>query len=242
MNKILLLGATSGIGSAYTRRLASAGHDLLLCGRSTHELEQLAQDMIKQFSVDIRTCLLDITRPEDQLPFWKKYGGTIDDVFVAIGFLAPEGDRSAEALVTTIQANYLGIATMLELAATDFAKRGSGSIICISSVAGERGRKSNYWYGSAKAGLTAFLAGLRHRLHGHGVHVATIKAGYVRTKMIAHLKTPPLLTATPEEVANVIYRKAYLQRRDVIYVKSIWRPIMFIIRHLPAFIFKRLDL
>ena len=116
-----------------------------------------------------------------------------------------------------------------------------GTIIGISSVAGDRGRASNFVYGSAKAGFSAVLSGLRNAHAKHGLHVLTVKPGFVATKMTAGMDLPPLLTAQPRDVADAII-KAQLRGRNVIYTKSLWWLIMTIIRHIPEGIFKRLSL
>jgi len=125
--------------------------------------------------------------------------------------------------------------------ANDFERRKKGVIVGISSVAGERGRQSNYIYGSAKAGFTAYLAGLRNRLFHHGVHVVTVKPGFVKTRMIENLSTPGPLTASPKNVATSVLR-AIKKKKDIIYVLSIWSVVMLMIRMIPESIFKRLKL
>ena len=125
--------------------------------------------------------------------------------------------------------------------ANDFEKRRSGFIVGISSVAGDRGRKSNYIYGSAKAGFSAYLSGLRNRLHSVHVQVLTVKPGFVRTKMTEGMDLPERLTAQPEEVAKDIF-KAQQRGRDVLYAKGMWRWIMLVIKTIPEWLFKRMDL
>ncbi len=142
-----------------------------------------------------------------------------------------------------MRTNFEGPALLLGLIAERFASRGRGTIIGVSSVAGDRGRGSNYIYGAAKAGLTAFLSGLRNRLAAAGVRVITVKPGFVRTSMTSGMKLPPMLTAEPEEVAKTIYAAAETGKgRDVLYVRRLWQPIMFAIRSIPEPIFKRLSL
>jgi decaprenylphospho-beta-D-erythro-pentofuranosid-2-ulose 2-reductase len=110
----------------------------------------------------------------------------------------------------------------------------------VSSVAGDRGRGSNYFYGAAKAGFTAFLSGLRNRLASAGIRVITVKPGFVRTRMTEGMRLPPVLTAEPDEVGGAIYKAAEKGRRDVIYVRSIWRVVMTIFSLIPERLFKRL--
>jgi short-subunit dehydrogenase len=141
-----------------------------------------------------------------------------------------------------LRVNFEGPALMLDEIADRMAQRGSGTIVGISSVAGDRGRASNYVYGSAKAGLTAFLSGLRNRLSTRGVHVLTVKPGFVRTRMTEGLTLPGPLTAEPQEVGRATYKAAELTKRDVIYVRPIWRLIMFGIGCIPEKIFKKMRL
>ena len=149
---------------------------------------------------------------------------------------AAEADPQAADLI--MRSNYNGPALALNEVALRMQRRGSGQIIGISSVGGDRGRASNYVYGSAKAGFTAFLSGLRNRLARTGVRVMTVKPGFVNTRMTAGMKLPKRLTAEATEVATAVLR-AQKAGRDVIYVRPIWRPIMLIIRGLPEPIFKR---
>lgn len=140
-----------------------------------------------------------------------------------------------------MRSNFEGPALISGLLAERFEGRGSGTIVGISSVAGDRGRASNYIYGSAKAGYTAFLSGLRNRLAKKNVQVLTVLPGFVRTRMTEGLTLPPRLTTDPDRVAEAIF-DAVAKGRDVIYVKPVWRLIMAIIRAVPEGIFKRTQL
>ena len=141
----------------------------------------------------------------------------------------------------TIDVNYTGAVSILNVVADDFESRGQGAIIGISSVAGDRGRQSNYMYGSAKAGFTAYLSGLRNRLEKAGVHVMTVKPGFCRTKMTESLELPAALTAEPEQVASAIFN-GLKDKRNVIYTRWMWRWIMLVIKCIPEFIFKKLGM
>lgn len=138
----------------------------------------------------------------------------------------------------TINTNYTGAVSILNIVAADYAAKKGGTIVGISSVAGNRGRQSNYIYGSAKSAFTAYLSGLRNKLFQSKVHVLTVLPGFVYTKMTEHLKLPKPLTAQPEEVANAIYN-GVKNKQNVIYVKWFWRWIMFIISAVPETIFKK---
>ena len=138
-----------------------------------------------------------------------------------------------------MRTNYLGPALLLNALAERFAHRGSGVLVGISSVAGDRGRAANYVYGSAKAGFTAFLSGLRNRLAPSGVHVVTVKPGFVRTRMTAGMDLSAGLTADPDEVAAAVVM-AIRQRLDVVYVRRVWRAISLVLRAIPERFFKRM--
>tara|TARA_B110000238_G_scaffold112939_1_gene122579 strand:- start:219 stop:641 length:423 start_codon:yes stop_codon:yes gene_type:complete len=140
-----------------------------------------------------------------------------------------------------MRTNYEGPALLLGTIANEFEKRGKGSIVGISSVAGDRGRASNYIYGSAKAGFTAFLSGLRNRLAEHGVHVMTVLPGFVDTKMVEGMNLPAKLTAKPLKVAKTVFNSVQ-KNHNIIYVKPIWRLIMMLIRNIPEKIFKMMKI
>ena len=152
-----------------------------------------------------------------------------------------KSEKDLQSTIKIIRSNFEGPASIIGMLANNFEERGSGTLIGISSVAGERGRGSNYIYGSAKAGFTTFLSGLRNRLMNKNVHVITVLPGFVATKMTNHLKLPSKLTAQPNEVANAIFN-AVRKKQNVIYVKSIWRLIMIIIKNIPEHFFKRMKL
>ena len=152
-----------------------------------------------------------------------------------------EDELKVSNTVNIIRTNYEGVVSIFGLLANFFLKRGSGTLIGISSVAGDRGRASNYIYGSAKAGLTAFLSGLRNRLHPFNVKVITVKPGYVSTKMTSDLNLPKSLTTNSKKVADHIYF-AYKYKKNIIYIKPNWKYIMLIIKLIPEPLFKRIKL
>jgi short-subunit dehydrogenase len=166
----------------------------------------------------------------------------LDVVLIAHGVLGDQkaGEKAYSETEHVIRTNFLSAVSLLTCAANYFEPRRAGCIAVISSVAGDRGRGSNYVYGCSKAALTAFLGGLRNRLHRSGVRVVTIKPGLVRTPMTAHM-TKTLLTSEPEVVGRGVYR-AIGSRRDVVYLPGFWRPIMAVIRAIPEPVFKRLSL
>ncbi len=220
---------------------ARAGSDLELAGRRPEALEELAARIRAETGREARTLYFDAREMEGHDAFVAVLDPLPDGVVCLVGELGQPPHEVADAATVRnlLDTNFVGLATVLNALARRFERRGSGFIVGVSSVAGDRGRASNYIYGSAKAGLTAYLSGLRARLHPAGVHVLTVKPGFVRTRMTAGLRLPPLLTATPEEVARRIVR-AQRAGREVIYHRRAWRPIMACIRALPEALFKRL--
>ncbi len=243
MKWVLILGAGSDVGVACARKFAENGYSIVLAGRNAQRFEPMASDLAIRFSVQARTCEFDAVDFPGHDRLTEELGLVPDVVICVFGYL---GDQK-EAVVDwkhsqrIIDANYSGAVSVLNVLSRAMVQRGQGSIIGISSVAGERGRQSNYIYGSAKAGFTAYLSGLRNELTQHKIPVLTVKPGFIDTKMTEELELPPLLTAQPGEVAQKIY-KAYRKKKDVIYVKSIWRWIMWIIRNIPEFVFKKMKL
>lgn len=223
----LILGANSDMAKAIAKGFSTEGFELLLAVKNPKEGE-LKFDAVDFDSHDL---------------FVKNLPAIPDVVITAFGVLI-EGDESFnspnESLDSTL-VNYSGVVSILGHLAKPMADRGSGVIIGISSVAGERGRGTNYVYGSAKAGMTAYLDGLRNYLFPKGVHVVTVKPGYVDTKMKAHKPTPGIVTASPEQVAKAVMR-GYRSKKNTVYVLSVWRWVMLIIRNIPEFIFKRIKL
>lgn len=243
--KVLILGATSAIARATAAAFAVKGDILFLAARDEDEVSRIASDLNVRHSVHTAYGKFDITDTDSHAGFIHqvidRLGG-LDGVVLAAGFMA--GQDAAEldfALVEkTIRVNYLGAVSILDCCVAPLKEQQQGFIIGISSVAGDRGRQSNFYYGSAKGALTLYLQGLRNRLAGQGVRVLTVKPGFVDTAMTYGLKGM-FLVATPESVGNRIVR-ALDKRADIIYVPWFWRYIMIIIGHIPERIFKRMKL
>ena len=243
---VLLLGATSGIGKALARRWAAQGNNLLLAARDLDETQRLAADLQTRFGIDAQSVAFDALAFDDHEPFWRdclsRAGGHLQGVLLCYGFmtLREETDRDPKLVRQTIDVNYTSPVSILNLVAQDFEKAGSGYICGFSSVAGDRGRQSNYYYGSAKAAFSTYLQGLRNRLFKRGITVITVKPGFVDTGMTWGLPGM-FLVATPEKVAADTWR-AVARKQSNLYTPFFWRYIMFIIRSVPEFIFKRMKL
>lgn len=245
---IVILGAGSGIAKALCQRMAARGCGLVLCGRNAEELQRDAADLQTRHQTNATVLEFDALNFDSHNELWNQclaqFDGQVDGVVLCFGTLpdqkACEDDSSQ--LRSAIDVNLTAAASILHPIAAHLESKKSGWLAVISSVAGDRGRQSNYVYGAAKAGLTTFLAGLRNRLQPVGVHVLTIKPGFVATPMTAGILDPNSpMVASPEQVARDIER-AIAKRRDVIYTRWFWKWIMLIIRNIPESIFKRLKL
>lgn len=241
---IVILGATSAIARATAQSFAKRGFNLCLAGRDLEELARDAADLRIRFGVDTCHKAFDVEALETHPAFAAEVQalpGDLSGIVLATGYL---GDmnfaRRPPHLERVLLTNMLGPASVLAYFADYLESRKSGFIIGISSVAGDRGRQSNYVYGAAKGGLSIYLQGLRNRLFPAGVHVLDVKPGFVDTAMTFGL--PGLfLVASPAYVGEAIARAAEA-RKDVIYTPWFWRYIMLIIRNVPERIFKRLKL
>ncbi|MEO1977216.1 MAG: SDR family oxidoreductase [Paracoccaceae bacterium] len=237
---VLILGARSDIGRAIAHRFAAEGHPVQLAARASDTLERDRADMALRHGVAVTLHDYDAL---DATGFAEALDPQPGIVVCAVGLMGTQEDsqRDPEAAARVLRSNFEGPALTLAAFAEAFEARGHGTLVGISSVAGERGRASNYVYGAAKAGFTAFLSGLRNRLDRKGVRVITVLPGFVATRMTEGMDLPPRLTATPEEVAEALWR-AVTGRRDVVYVKPVWRLVMAIIRALPEPLFKKTSL
>lgn len=243
MSYILIIGAKSDIAKEVARKYAKSGYDIYLSGRNIQELDGLAQDIKIRCNVDAQLKEFDIVDFDSHKIFYDSLEPKPSGVVVAAGYMLDQTSvqNNWHQSLNTINVNFTGAVSILNIIANDFEEKKDGFIIGISSVAGDRGRKTNYIYGSAKAALSAYLSGLRNRLYDANVQVLTVKPGFVNTKMTSNLDLPEKLTAQPVEVADAIF-SAQQKGKDIIYVKSIWKLIMCVIKHIPEFIFKRLSI
>jgi len=245
VKKILIIGATSAIAEATTRIWAQRGDELFLVARNQERLNVLTQDLKIRGSSGVHSYCMDANNFAEHLPMLDKaFGmlGKIDTVLIAHGTLSnqKECEHSVELTMQEIKTNALSSIILLTHLANRFEIQRSGTIAVIGSVAGDRGRASNYVYGSAKAMVTTFTSGLRQRLYKSGVSVVTIKPGFVDTPMTAEFKKG-LLWAKPVTVAEKIVQ-AIDKRKDEAYVPVFWYGIMLIIKLIPQTIFKKIQL
>lgn len=244
MQKIVVLGATSAIAQATLRLCARHGKEMLLVARAPERLSVVRSDLLARGAKAVEILPADfneISRHKEILRFVEERLPGFDTVLLAFGsLLDPEQSaRSVELSLQEWNTNFVCAAALLTLFANHFEQRRSGCVAAITSVAGDRGRRSNYVYGAAKGALSIFLQGLRSRLHPAGVRVITIKPGPVDTPMTAHMRKG-VAFVKPEVIARDIYRALEDGSRDVLYTPSYWRYIMAAIRILPERIFKRL--
>jgi len=243
MTTVLILGAGSDIAVAIARKFAAEGYGIQLAARNTARLIPLQSDLTIRSSIPCTIHEFDAERPGTHAAFFSSLSPVPDITICIFGYLGDQQKAQSDwkECERIIMVNYTGAVSILNLAAEKYIAQGKGTIVGISSVAGERGRMSNYFYGSAKAGFTAYLSGLRNRLHHQGLHVLTVQPGFVYTKMTENMPLPKPLTATPEMVANAVFR-AVANKKNTIFVKGMWRWIMLLIRNIPEPVFKKMKL
>ncbi|MCX3063141.1 decaprenylphospho-beta-D-erythro-pentofuranosid-2-ulose 2-reductase [Streptomyces beihaiensis] len=239
---LLVLGGTSEIGLATARRLvARRTRTVWLAGRPSPALEKAAA-ALRDLGADTRTVAFDALDPDAHEEILGKVfaEGDIDMVLLAFGVLGDQARDEAEprAAVRVAQTNYTGAVSAGLVCARALQHQGHGSLVVLSSVAGERARRANFIYGSSKAGLDAFAQGLGDALHGTGVHVMVVRPGFVRSKMTAGRKDAPLAT-TPDVVARAV-EVGLRRRQEVVWVPGTLRVVMSALRHVPRGVFRRL--
>jgi len=244
MRKILIVGATSAIAEATARLFARQGDCLFLVARDEARLVAVAENLRVRGATEVGQATLDLCetdRHEQVVAEAVQFLEGLETVLIAHGTLSDQKacEASWQRTRQELEINLLSTLSLLTILANRFEVQGYGALAVISSVAGDRGRQSNYIYGTGKGALNIFLQGLRNRLHRSGVRVLTIKPGFVDTPMTAGIPKGALW-ATPERVAHTI-KNAIERKRDVIYVPWFWRWIMGIIRTIPETVFKRLS-
>jgi decaprenylphospho-beta-D-erythro-pentofuranosid-2-ulose 2-reductase len=241
--RVLIVGATSALATEVARRYAERGATLVITGRNPARLAAVGDDLRVRGAAEVVTQVLDLfDRAAHADAVKRAFEGDLDVALIAHGDLPDQRrcETDPREAARTLELNLVATVELLTLLAAEFEARRSGTIAVISSVAGDRGRQSNYVYGAAKAGVSVFLQGLRQRLHPAGVRVVTLKPGFVDTPMTAHLPRNPLASSA-RLAGGAIYR-AIEARRDVAYIPWFWRPVMALIRAMPEALFKRLRL
>lgn len=242
---VLILGATSPIARAVAEEYARAGRTLCMAARDLEEAERISADLEVRYQVEAVAMAFDACDFDGHERFIdqaEERVGPVDIALFAFGFMGvqEESQDDFEQARKVIDVNYTGAASLSELLARKMTERGRGTIIGISSVAGDRGRASNYFYGSAKGAWTLYLQGLRNRLADKGVHVMTVKLGFVDTRMTFGMETG-IPIASPEQVGEAIV-DAQEQGVDSFYYPRFWQGIMTVIKGIPERVFKHLSL
>lgn len=248
---LLILGGNSDIGLAITEEFIqkiNSSVTVTLASRNLEELERNSSNLKIKYGVDINTEYFDVRDCKSHATFYSNLKSKPDGVIISVGYNGDQilAETNEDEHSQIIETNYSGVVNVLNIIADDFEQRSEEQhvnkfIIGLSSVAGERGRKKNYVYGSAKAGFTAYLSGLRQRLFPKGIKVITVLPGFVDTKMTKNMDLPDKLLLSPDLVARKVYQ-AYKKNRDYTYITIIWWGIITIIKQLPERLFKRLDL
>ncbi len=241
--KVLIAGANSDVSRELLNLFAAEGDELILLSRDVENLELLKKDIETRYeNVKVEVDYLDVTDKNSFNPIFDKFK-EVDCLIYIAGYLG-DNERAlldmeeAERILNT---NFTGAVLFINHFAMEFAKRGSGIIVGFSSVAGDRGKSSNFIYGSAKGGFSVYLQGLRNYLFKKGVKVLTVKPGFIATKMTENMDLPKALTASPEKVAKDVF-KAIKKGRDVVYTRWFWKFIMLVIKLIPERIFKKMSM
>jgi decaprenylphospho-beta-D-erythro-pentofuranosid-2-ulose 2-reductase len=245
IKKIVVLGATSGIALEVQRQLAHRGCEFLMVARSPQRLAEIHGDLEARGAGQVFTYSADLASIQQHAAIFEFARRTLPDfdtVLLAYGSMQSqkESENSVDVLLDELLVNFTSATAILTLFAADLERRRTGCLAAITSVAGDRGRRSNYVYGSAKGALSLFLQGLRSRLHPAGVRVITVKPGPVQTSMTDHLPNSARF-ADPEQVARDIVRALERRSPDVLYTPRIWRYVMTAVRQIPESVFKRLS-
>lgn len=243
MPTVLILGAGSDVAQAIAQAYAAKGYSIQLAARNPAQLQAIQKDIEIRYRVECSSVVFDAADFAASSATFSQLQPLADVAVCVFGYLDaneqsmqhwPEAEK-------TIAVNYTGAVAVCNAIAIRMAERGSGTIVGISSVAGERGRQSNFLYGSAKAGFSVYLDGLRNWLFHKSVHVVTVKPGFIKTKMTDGLTLPPLLIASSMQVAKAVVH-AVDKKKNTIYVKWFWRYIMLIIKCVPEFVFKKMKM
>jgi len=237
---ILILGGSSDIGLAIAHRFAAERYAVMLAGRDPSRLERDAEDIRLRHRAEVSVHRYDVLELADAEAFFAGFERMPRVIVSVVGLLGDQDEAAGdpETARRVVETNFLGPAWAMEAAARVLEGEGGGTVVGVSSVAGDRGRARNYWYGAAKAGFSEMLSGLRQK-HARGkVHVLTVKPGFVATRMTQGMGLSGPLVAQPEEVGEAVWR-GVANGANVIHVRRIWRLVMAVITHLPEAVFKR---
>jgi len=246
--RIVVLGALSSIAEAVSRRFAVDGAHLLLAGRNAERLEQVAADLRARGSPQALASPLDLATVDDAQGELAKMvealGGKVDAVLLFYGVLGDQHSAETDGaeLRRIIGVNFASAAEWCVAAAGILERQRHGMLLAVSSVAGDRGRQSNYAYGAAKAGLTVLVEGIAHRLAPFGSRAVVVKLGFVDTAMTAHINKSGPLWSQPDAIARQVHRIVERPSGPVVYLPWFWRPIMGVIRNIPAIVFHKTKL
>ena len=239
-----ILGATSSMAKAFVKRLASKGDGVLLCGRDMDDLNITASDALSRGARLAESWPIDMRDTSTFAPIIERLAKEEGMLNVAVftGSMPDQSDIDDDPtlIAGVMQDNHTGPAEFLHAFAKVARPKGGGQIIGVGSVAGDRGRLGNFVYGSSKAAFDAYLSGLRNQLGRDGIHVLTVKPGMIDTSMTWGMDKL-MFPGTPESVANDIL-KGSEKKRNIVYTPWIWRYVMFVISHVPEFIFKKLSI
>ena len=243
--RVVMLGATRGIGRAVARLLAERGERIFLLGRSPEQLQRTARDLeIRGAQAPVATARCDLLCPETfaaALDRAEEELGGFETVIVTAGLFGTQQqlEDDPQLAARVLAADFTNTVLFCEEARRRLLAQGGGTLCVFSSVAGERGRKPVILYGAAKAGLSRYLEGLDHKFRARGLKTVCVKPGFVHTGMTAGLKPPPL-AGQPQQVARRVLR-AVDRGTPEIYVPPIWRPVMCVIRNLPRWLLRRIE-
>lgn len=243
METVLILGAASDMAIAIAKKFASEKYNIQLAARTPEQLSAVKSDIEIRYGVSCSADAFDALKYNTHAAFFEGLNPKPDVTITVFGIMDEEEDAFNDWKLTErmINTNYTGAVSILNIVASHYIAQQKGSIISITSVAGDRGRASKLIYGSSKAALSAYLAGLRNKCFKANVHVMTVKPGFVYTRMTENMPLPKLLTSTPAEVSNIVYN-GFVKKKNVIYVKWFWKYIMLIIKSIPEFQFKKMKL
>jgi decaprenylphospho-beta-D-erythro-pentofuranosid-2-ulose 2-reductase len=243
MGFILVIGANSDIAKATTKEYIKNGYDIYLTGRDINALNLFADDLRSFSSQKVIVKELDILNYSTHEEFYASLNEKPIGVITAVGYLGDQEKASQDFIESEkiINTNFTGLVSLLNIISNDFRKQRQGFIIGISSVAGDRGRKSNYIYGSAKGAFTLYLSGLRNMLYSSNIHVMTVKPGFVNTQMTKDMMFPKILVSEPENLAKKIY-KAQQKGKNILHSKLLWIILMAVILLIPESYFKKTNI